>query len=618
MTAGQFNPWTRARKLKVTAAVIAAAGATAGSYYGWGTVVSPGGNDTTAPIVALSAPAADATVSGASTTVSATCSDDIGCVGVQFKLDGANIGAEDTSAPYSISWDTTGANDGSHTLTAVARDAANNTTTSATVSVTISNGTGGSPPVANLFTSPTGSNTGTNCKHFAVAQIAPDPATVCLTLQKAYSLAVGGDVVEVMNGTYASAQTVFPNAAVTSTVTFVPEEAANVIFSNVVQIKASHVTLDGFTFAPFTSQSGHPFNIIIQPPDGGTSSFACISDITLNDLNGGNFSINNGVSDLHITGGTYGQDGWRLGDTPNGTTSWNAPTIAASGSLNCPDSSTVAAPATDITIDGVKFGDRLTACQDNATYGNNPQSTCAEPTHPDCLHVYGPTVRLTVQNSWFDHCMGFYMNLNVENNSAVNGNTTIKDALFQNNIFGDDNHGGTSTTDCNGNTVSSRQVSCDSWGQITQAGTGPLYVQCDNVVFRNNTWGHDQTTNTLWAINCPKATGASVGVAFYNNIFQNWNGACPSNTTWDYNLFVTGSTCGTHTSTGDADFVQATDDAHAAPYAFASIPWTSDFTPGASSAAIGAGNCDATTAATTDYNGDARPTGTCDVGAINH
>src|SRR5713101_1521009 len=41
---------------------------------------------------------------------------------VQFRLDGANLGAADTSAPYSVSWNTTGAANGSHTLTAVARD----------------------------------------------------------------------------------------------------------------------------------------------------------------------------------------------------------------------------------------------------------------------------------------------------------------------------------------------------------------------------------------------------------------------------------------------------------------------------------------------------------------
>ena len=60
---------------------------------------------------------------------------------MQFKLDGASLGAEDTAAPYSVSWNTTPAANGSHTLTAVARDAAGNTTTSAAVTVTVNNDT---------------------------------------------------------------------------------------------------------------------------------------------------------------------------------------------------------------------------------------------------------------------------------------------------------------------------------------------------------------------------------------------------------------------------------------------------------------------------------------------
>ena len=72
-------------------------------------------------------------------TVSASASDNVGVTGVQFKLDGADLGAEDTSAPYSIVWDTTGVANGPHTLTAVARDAANNTATAADVGVTVSN-----------------------------------------------------------------------------------------------------------------------------------------------------------------------------------------------------------------------------------------------------------------------------------------------------------------------------------------------------------------------------------------------------------------------------------------------------------------------------------------------
>ena len=98
-------------------------------------------NDTTAPTVGITAPANGATVSG-TMTVGATASDNVGVVGVQFRLDGATLGAEDTTAPYSIAWDTTTASNGAHTLTAVARDAAGNTTTSAAVTVTVANNTG--------------------------------------------------------------------------------------------------------------------------------------------------------------------------------------------------------------------------------------------------------------------------------------------------------------------------------------------------------------------------------------------------------------------------------------------------------------------------------------------
>src|SRR3989442_4778280 len=94
--------------------------------------------DTTPPTVSMTAPTSGSTVSG-TVTISASATDNMGVVGVQFKLDGANLGAEVTAAPYSTSWNTTLAAHGSHTLTAVARDAAGNSTTSAGVSVTVSN-----------------------------------------------------------------------------------------------------------------------------------------------------------------------------------------------------------------------------------------------------------------------------------------------------------------------------------------------------------------------------------------------------------------------------------------------------------------------------------------------
>jgi hypothetical protein len=99
--------------------------------------------DGTPPTVSITAPAGGATVSG-TTTVTATASDNVGVAGVQLKLDGTNVGTEDTASPYSFSWDTTAATNGSHALTAVARDAAGNSTTSAPVTVTVSNT--GPPP----------------------------------------------------------------------------------------------------------------------------------------------------------------------------------------------------------------------------------------------------------------------------------------------------------------------------------------------------------------------------------------------------------------------------------------------------------------------------------------
>jgi fibronectin type 3 domain-containing protein len=96
--------------------------------------------DTTPPAVSITSPAGGATVSG-SIAVSASASDDGGVAGVQFLIDGANLGAEDTTAPYSVSWGTTTAANGSHTLTARARDAAGNTTASAAVTVSVSNTT---------------------------------------------------------------------------------------------------------------------------------------------------------------------------------------------------------------------------------------------------------------------------------------------------------------------------------------------------------------------------------------------------------------------------------------------------------------------------------------------
>jgi sulfur relay (sulfurtransferase) complex TusBCD TusD component (DsrE family) len=100
--------------------------------------IKPHTSTDTPPVVTLTAPVNSSTVSG-SVTVTADASDNGGVAGVQFKLDGANLGGEVTAAPYSVTWDTTAVADGTHTLTAVARDTAGNQTTAAAVNVMVSN-----------------------------------------------------------------------------------------------------------------------------------------------------------------------------------------------------------------------------------------------------------------------------------------------------------------------------------------------------------------------------------------------------------------------------------------------------------------------------------------------
>jgi hypothetical protein len=95
--------------------------------------------------VSLTAPAANATVS-ATVSISALASDDVGVAGVQFRLNGVNVGAEDSAAPYSVSYDSRLVANGSYTLTAVARDAAGNLTTSVGRTVTVSNAASSPPP----------------------------------------------------------------------------------------------------------------------------------------------------------------------------------------------------------------------------------------------------------------------------------------------------------------------------------------------------------------------------------------------------------------------------------------------------------------------------------------
>jgi hypothetical protein len=113
----------------------------AGNQQTSATVAVTVSNDTQPPAVAVTKPAAGAGVSG-NVALEATASDDLGVVGVQFKVDSANVGAEDTVAPYATTWNASGAASGTHTIVAVARDASGKTKTSDPITVTIADPNG--------------------------------------------------------------------------------------------------------------------------------------------------------------------------------------------------------------------------------------------------------------------------------------------------------------------------------------------------------------------------------------------------------------------------------------------------------------------------------------------
>jgi hypothetical protein len=109
------------------------------------------------PTVSITYPTQGANIAQ-TVVVSAKASSSVNIAGVQFLLDGAALGAEVVTAPYSVSWNTGNANNGLHTLAAIAFDTVGNKGVSTGVIVTISNANKVQPPTVS-FTSPSAGST---------------------------------------------------------------------------------------------------------------------------------------------------------------------------------------------------------------------------------------------------------------------------------------------------------------------------------------------------------------------------------------------------------------------------------------------------------------------------
>ncbi len=130
-------------------------------YYGYGRVdiaaAVAAAKDTTTPVditpptVSMTAPTSGSSVSKL-VTVQASAQDNGGIAAVKFTVDGVDLGT-DSSSPYAATWDTTLFANGSHTLGAVAQDAAGNSATAACTIVVNNTVDTQAPAVA--ITSPT-------------------------------------------------------------------------------------------------------------------------------------------------------------------------------------------------------------------------------------------------------------------------------------------------------------------------------------------------------------------------------------------------------------------------------------------------------------------------------
>ncbi len=263
------------------------------------------------PTVSISSPANGATFTApANITVNASASDSDGTVAqVQFFANSTSLGT-DTTAPYSVSWNSVPA--GSYTLTARATDNAGATTTSTGINITVNPAGGGQSPFV------TGVNIGTVRNDFAgwlgmKFTVGPNPLTVVALGRYDVSGSGGNHNLKLVN---ASNGANVPNGAVT--VNLSSGAPGQFVYANL----SASVTLSANT----------SYYLVSQESSGGDSWGHWDSSVTTANVGTCNGAV------YSFDGSTYGE---HLGaNSPLGPVSF----LFASGSGNQPPSVSVTSP----------------------------------------------------------------------------------------------------------------------------------------------------------------------------------------------------------------------------------------------------------------------------------
>jgi hypothetical protein len=342
-----------------------------------------------------------------------------------------------------------------------------------------------------LYLSPSGSDAG------PCTSVAP-----CASLARALAVAAPGQVVRLQTGAYPG-QALNPVAKPsTEHVVFQPAPGASVSFTGRLELDGvSHVTLSDFTLA----RTG--------PADRSLFIAGCTTDVTLQNLTGETFFVEEGTSAVNFRGGSWG--GYSTpgeADSAIGTSGAAGPTYTCGGEA--------AKPATNIVFDGVLFHDVFWGVPSSEWGGS----------HPDCFEINGYVAAVTVRNSRFVRCASTFMQINPDQGDILN-------ATFEKNVY--------------------KQLGDESWYgiQITSAGKP---ARCGNVIFRRNTYLPSNPEAKTWPdgpirTDCEPSPGTAA-VLTSDNLFQRAPPAnecaryqaAPYNTQWQHNLFLTGS-CGTDT-----------------------------------------------------------------------
>ena len=149
-------------------AIVATAHDAAGNSASASRNVTVTGEDVMPPAVSITSPSEGATVSG-TVVVTATATDNIGVVRVEFYLDGTGVG-QDASAPYQITLPPAGLGVGDHEIEVIAYDAAGNSA-SDSVNVTVTQSPGGGPGAGDLTLVIVGAGVGAAIAAAAVALV---------------------------------------------------------------------------------------------------------------------------------------------------------------------------------------------------------------------------------------------------------------------------------------------------------------------------------------------------------------------------------------------------------------------------------------------------------------